>query len=414
MSVRKIDREAEQAVLGTVLLSDRVLPALAEEGLRPEHFASAQHRTIFTAMLSLAERAEPVDGQTLLSELKRSRGLADAGGEMVLEGLAGPVPNVGHVRAYARRVVEVARWARVAQAGQRLLEAADGEDEGLVADAERLLAPDERRRDRASVQSRTFDYLSQQGLAGVPWPFRRLGQLANGGMMPGETTVIAGWSSHGKSIFTDQILHHATMKGFTARLYINEGQDVMRVLRGVARDTGVPFRKLRARDLTTEQAKAATTSLANGLPFEVVEARGWSAADISRDMRWHPRDVTAIDILHEIDFADERALASNWTTLKAAAGETHLIATAHLNEARSVSDRPPAPALRDIRNSGMIKNGTEFVLFVNREYEVVDGHAEMTRDGGVWFAKTRDGELGGVKVVLDTARMRFVPASVEM
>jgi len=408
--MRKVDREAEQAVLGAILLSDKVLPVLVtDEGLRAEHFGSPQLRTVFEAANGLAERDEPVDEMTLVAELTRRGLLAQAGGEGMVNSLAVAVPNVGNVRSYARRVVAVAKWRNVAEAGQLLAQAAETESEGLVEQAERLMVPEEKASVEGSPASQAFDYLAKQGIAGVPWPFRKLNELANGGMMRGETTIISSVTSTGKSCWVDEILGHACDRGFTARLYMNEGSAVFRVLRHVARTTGIPYASLRGRTLNAEQAKQAATELSKGTPFQIVPCHGWNADEISRDIRWHPVDVTVLDLLHEVNFADERELASNWTKLKAAATNTHLIATAHLNEARSVGEKPPAPVLRDLRGSGMLKNGTDFVQFIHREWEIVDGHAEMMLPGAIWFAKTREGALGGLKVLFDPVRLRFLP-----
>jgi replicative DNA helicase len=407
--MRKVEREAEEAVLGAILLSDKVLPVLVtDEGLRADHFGSPQLRTVFEAANGLAERDEPVDEMTLVAELTRRGLLAQAGGEAMVVSLAGAVPNLANVRAYARRVVAVAKWRRTAEAGQLLVQAAEQESENLIEQAERLIAPEEKNVIGGSVASRAFDYLSKPGHAGAPWPFRKLNELANGGMMKGETTILAAVSSTGKTALLDQILGNVCDKGFTARLYINEAKDVFRALRYVARVTGIPYANLRGRTLSPEQAKQAASVLSKGLPFEIVPCHGWTADEIARDIRWHPADVTALDLLHEVNFSDERELASNWTKLKAAAVDTHFIATAHLNETRSVSDKPPSPVLRDLRGSGMLKNGSDFVLFAHREHEIIDGHAEMQLPGAIWFAKTREGALGGLRVLFDPVRIRFV------
>ena len=73
--------EAEQSVLGAVLLSDRVHYAFViEEGLRPEDFYRERHRLIYESMLDLYSRSEPIDVLTVTEHL-RSRGrLEDAGG----------------------------------------------------------------------------------------------------------------------------------------------------------------------------------------------------------------------------------------------------------------------------------------------------------------------------------------------
>lgn len=407
-----LDIEAEQAVLGAVLLSETVLPwVVADEHLRPEHFGRDRHAAIYGVMLALSERGEPVDEKTVSIELDRT-GLARKfeGLASDVAVLAGAVPNVANVRAYARRVVELARWRRVASAAVILGEAAQLEDESGVARAETLLQLEQRTDDRASLDVEVFEYLAKEGEAGVPWPFRRLGDLAKGGMQRGETTLVGGWTNIGKTVLLDTMLQHAADQGAAVRLYINEGSRTQRALRSIARTTGIPYSALRSRRLDPEQKKLVIRALETGIGFEVVQAADWSAADIARDMRWHPRDLVAVDILHEIAHDNERELAAIWQTLKAASTSTgaHLIATVHLNEERAKADKPPAPTPRDIRGSGMLKNGADNVLFVHREHKMVDGHAEMQNDGMVWFAKSRHGEHGGLKVRFDPGRMRFI------
>jgi replicative DNA helicase len=59
--------EAEQSVLGAVLLSDTALPALIiDERLRPEDFYRDAHGLIYQAMLDLNVIGEPVDALTLV------------------------------------------------------------------------------------------------------------------------------------------------------------------------------------------------------------------------------------------------------------------------------------------------------------------------------------------------------------
>src|SRR3712207_9451421 len=54
--------EAEQSVLGAVLLSDTTLPALiVDEHVQPEDFYRESHGRIYQAMLDLHTRGTPVD-----------------------------------------------------------------------------------------------------------------------------------------------------------------------------------------------------------------------------------------------------------------------------------------------------------------------------------------------------------------
>ena len=66
--------DAEQSVLGAILLSDRSLYALViEEGLRAEDFYRERHGSIYAAMLSLYNDSEPVDVVTVTDRLRGER-----------------------------------------------------------------------------------------------------------------------------------------------------------------------------------------------------------------------------------------------------------------------------------------------------------------------------------------------------
>jgi hypothetical protein len=68
--------EAEQAVLGAMLLGDRAAIEKATEILQREDFYRDAHAHIFDAMVALTEKDEPVDAVTLKDELIR-KGIYD-------------------------------------------------------------------------------------------------------------------------------------------------------------------------------------------------------------------------------------------------------------------------------------------------------------------------------------------------
>ena len=113
--------EAEQSVLGAVLLSDTALPALIiDERLQPADFYRDSHGLIFTAMLELHGAGEPVDALTLVEHLKQNGQLDAVGGRATVDLLAGSVPAVGNVRQYARIVRENAMLRRLLEAAYEI------------------------------------------------------------------------------------------------------------------------------------------------------------------------------------------------------------------------------------------------------------------------------------------------------
>jgi replicative DNA helicase len=111
--------EAEEAVLGAILASGRLLTEVAGQ-LEEADFYRPAHRVIWQALLRLADRGQPTDPVTVLGELDDSAELADVGGGPFLHTLVQAVPTVANAGHYARLVAETARRRRVIDLGIQL------------------------------------------------------------------------------------------------------------------------------------------------------------------------------------------------------------------------------------------------------------------------------------------------------
>jgi replicative DNA helicase len=111
--------EAEQAVLGAILAAGRLLVEVAAQ-LEEADFYRPAHRTIWRAILALADHGEPTDPVTILGELDHTDELAEVGGGPFLHTLVQAVPTVANAGHYARLVAEAARRRRVIDLGIRL------------------------------------------------------------------------------------------------------------------------------------------------------------------------------------------------------------------------------------------------------------------------------------------------------
>src|SRR5215210_2147822 len=97
--------EAEQAVLGAILQSDRTHYAyIIEEQLRAEDFYRERHRTVFESMLALFAAGEPIDVLTVTEHLRARGKLDDAGGQAEIDSMTAAAPSVGSLRQYGRIV----------------------------------------------------------------------------------------------------------------------------------------------------------------------------------------------------------------------------------------------------------------------------------------------------------------------
>ena len=111
--------EAEEAVLGAVLAAGRLLAEVASL-LEEADFYRPAHRSVWRAILRLADRGQPTDPVTVLGELDDSGELSDVGGGPFLHTLVEAVPTVANAGHYARLVAETARRRRVIDLGVRL------------------------------------------------------------------------------------------------------------------------------------------------------------------------------------------------------------------------------------------------------------------------------------------------------
>jgi RecA-family ATPase len=104
--------EAEQSVLGGILLDNDILPAVLEI-LSGEEFYRAAHRSAFAGIVALFERNEPCDLVTLTNLLKSENKLDEAGGASYLASLLDRVPSAANAGHYARIVREKALRRRL-------------------------------------------------------------------------------------------------------------------------------------------------------------------------------------------------------------------------------------------------------------------------------------------------------------
>ena len=206
--------EAEQSVLGAVLLSDTALPALIiDERLHPDDFYRESHGRIYQAMLDLHTLGEPVDALTLVEHLKQAGDLEAVGGRAAIDLLAGSVPAVGNVRQYARIVRDNAMLRRLLRASYEIqahVHSHEALPRDLVDMAERAIlevAHEDSRKDFRPINDlldselNKLERLSREGKAitGTASGFDDLDAIT-GGFQPGNLIILAARPSMGKCL----------------------------------------------------------------------------------------------------------------------------------------------------------------------------------------------------------------------
>src|SRR6478736_1547557 len=253
--------EAEQSVLGAVLLWDGALYGLViEEALRPDDFYRDRHRLIYESMLALYQESQPVDPLTVTEHL-RSRGeLENAGGQAEIDALTGAVPAVGNAMRYGRIVREHALLRRLLAKTYEIQTAVLNRTEQpnvLVELAERGIlevAHDDRTKDFRQVgevldvEIDKWQKLSREGisLTGTPSGYKDLDEIT-GGFQPGNLIILAARPSMGKSALVTNIAENAALEhGKPVALFsleMSEAELAQRFVASQARIRGEELRK---------------------------------------------------------------------------------------------------------------------------------------------------------------------------
>lgn len=151
------DEQAEQSVLGGMLLSKEAITDVLEV-LAPTDFYRPTHQAVFTCILDVYGRGEPVDPITVSAELERRGELARIGGGPYLHTLVATVPTAVNAGYYADIVAEKATLRRLVEAGSRIAQL--GYSGGLGADLDEVVDQARAAIDAATSQSPAMPQLA--------------------------------------------------------------------------------------------------------------------------------------------------------------------------------------------------------------------------------------------------------------
>jgi replicative DNA helicase len=417
--------EAERAVLGALLLERESLPR-AIEVLRASDFYKDGHRQIFSSMVALFERNEPVDLLTLSEELRRQNTLEGVGGAAALASLVEEAATAAHVTSYANIVREKALLRDLIRSATEIIgqsyEQRDDVD-ALLDQAEGLIFQISERRLLGSaipvraILKGTFEYIERlydrkEHVTGLATGFRRLDELTSG-FQPSDFIIIAGRPSMGKTAFALNIAKNA---GVVLRrtvlilsLEMSKEQLVQRLLCSEAKVDSQKVRTgyLEQRDwhrLTNAAGRLADAPIfIDDTPaLSVLEAR----AKARRMKAEHGLDLVVIDYLQLMRGRNienrQQEISEISRSLKALAKELTVPVVALSQLSRAVEARQSKdyrPQLSDLRESGALEQDADLIIFLYRPdryglpVEAEDGNAEAI------IGKQRNGPVDKVPLV---------------
>jgi replicative DNA helicase len=426
--------EAEQSVLGAVLLSDSVLYSLRIElSLQPEDFYRPQHAAVYTAMLSLYEQGEPVDKLTVTEKLKETAQLEAAGGAAAIEALAAAPPVVGNAAQYGKIVKETALVRGLLNATYRIQQevaerAANPRE--LLDHAERSILDighDDRRKDFRVISEvlgeevEKLAKLSEAGqtITGTPTGFQDIDDIT-GGFQPGNLIILAARPSMGKSALAANFLENAAVRfrkpAVMFSLEMGESELAQRFL---ASQGDIKGNDLRRGKMSWPKVSKAMKLLADA-PLYVDDSSDLSVLDVRAKARRLSQQVDGGLGLIVIDYlqlmrSDSRSdsvveqIGDISKGLKTLARELQVPVIALSQLSRAVENRhDKRPMLSDLRSSGQIEQDADLVMFIYRE-EYYEDDSEHQGEAELIIAKHRNGGLGNVPLVFQHEYPRFMP-----
>ena len=443
--------QAEQAVLGAVILdARRAFPEVADV-LDPEDFYSPIHRAIYSAGQDLNRDGKPIDSLTLAEQMRANdtlHMLRAVGGEGYFAELTSAVVTVDNVRHYATIVSELARMRRAVEVLERGALAARRGDYGdpseFLDEIEAALYAAKRQRGdnaaepvgavlRRTIKAIEKRYESRQVVTGVPSGYVRLDAMTSG-FQPGDLVIVAARPSMGKTAFSMGLAVHAAIDcGIPALVFSLEMSKESLVERAAAAEGGIDSTRLRSglleqRDwinLTKAGARLAPAPLiiddssAPTLQQIRARARRWRSSPEHGGRRGADGNLglglILVDYMQLVGSPSsgsresnrEREVAEISRGLKALAKDLRVpvIALSQLN--RAVEGRADKrPGLGDLRESGAIEQDADVVAFLYRD----EVYNKETTDKGVAeviIGKQRNGPVGTVRLRFDAPRSRF-------
>lgn len=427
------DVEAEQSVLGSMLLSKDAIADVVET-TRGGDFYRPAHETVYETVLDLYSRGEPADAITVANELERAGQLARIGGRPYLHTLIEMVPTPAHAGEYAGIVRERAVLRRLVEAGTRITQmgyTGDGDVDDIVDRAQNeVYQVTERRTSEdyvslgASLES-TLEEIeaihSRDGtMVGVPTGFADLDELTNG-LHPGQLVVVAARPAMGKSTLgMDFARAAAVTNGLTTAIFsleMSRSEITMKLLSAEAR---VELGRIRQGRMGEEDwaRMAQKMGTLSDAPLFIDDSPNMSMMEIRAKCRRlkqrHDLRFVVLDYLQLMTSGKrvesrqvEVSEFSRSLKLLAKELEVPIVAISQLNRGpEQRTDR--RPMLADLRESGSIEQDADMVILLHRDDYYTKEASERPGEADIIVAKHRNGPTRDIAVAFQGHYSRFV------
>ncbi|KPV57922.1 MULTISPECIES: replicative DNA helicase [Paenibacillus] len=424
--------EAEQAVLGAILLDGDAL-VTAMERVTSDDFYRGSHQRIFEAMIEIAEANEPVDLITLTARLQDKKQLEEVGGISYLSELANAVPTAANVDYYAQIVEEKSMLRRLIRAATQIVtNGYSGEDEvgTLLSDAEQRIMEISQARSGSGfiaikdVLMEVFDKVeflfNQKGsTTGVRSGFADLDKMTSG-FQRSDLIIVAARPSVGKTAFALNIAQNVGVREKeTVAIFSLEMGAAQLVQRMICAEANVDAGRMRTGFLEPDDWEKLTMAIGSLSEANIYidDSPSVTVADIRAKCRRLKKEkglgmilIDYLQLIHGRGKGDNRQqeVSEISRTLKQIARELDVPVIALSQLSRGVEQRQDKrPMMSDLRESGSIEQDADIVAFLYRD-DYYDKESEKKNIIEIIIAKQRNGPVGTVELAFLKNYNKFV------
>ena len=423
--------EAEEAVLGAILVNPRVITKVVET-LKPDSFYKPAHRYIYEAMLELFNQNEKIDIISVSDVLSYNSKLDAAGGRSFINDLSYNAITTSNVEYYARIIQEKAIKRALINAGSEIVGYGydmNPIDESLD-NAEKLIFDIASRKSTSDLvhvkdlvvntyEKIEYRYNHKDELIGVPTGFFDLDVVLNG-LQKSDLIILAARPAMGKTAFALNIAQNVAIKAKVPvaifSLEMSRDQLVQRMLCSEAEIDSQRIKTGNMQMKDWEKLTEAMNAFAQA-PIYIDDTSGCTITDIRakcRRLKMEEKNLGLILIdylqLMEGSGREDRMqqISAISRGLKILAKELDVPVIALSQLSRAVESRTDKrPMLSDLRESGSIEQDADIVMFIYRdEYykknDEEDAEAVKAASKGeseIIIAKHRNGGLATIKLL---------------
>ncbi|MEZ5215189.1 MAG: replicative DNA helicase [Ilumatobacteraceae bacterium] len=427
--------DAEESLLGAILLSRDAVGTVAELGVTAQDFYKPAHQHVYEAVRVLAATGQPVDTVTVADELRRDGLLEEIGGSVALLELQNATPALSNVARYAEIVKDTAMLRRlIAVAGDITDLAYNAPDDVRkavdLAETKVFEIAEDRVVDSTAVISDVLNgvmedleaiYTRGEPISGLATGFADLDELLTG-LHPSQLIIIGARPSMGKTALALSLASNvAALSGLPVMFFSLEMGHKELAQRVLASEAKVDSQKLRTGRL--DQADWSKIGKALGrleIPLFIDENPNVTVMEIrAKARRIKSRHgglgLILVDYLQLMSGSgsESRQLEISEISrgLKILARELEVPVVALSQLSRNLESRADKrPILADLRESGAIEQDADVVMFVYRD-EVYNPESPDRGSAELIIAKHRAGPIGTRRLVFLGPYTRFENAA---